>query len=130
MESFELNENFAGKKNGILCVECSEPMKTLFHFCGLHFFYKRNASGSNNSSNRIGVRAKKNNRTDNEAYQHFRIQTFDRNFHFHKNKIVFAADYLPDNLNPYLSYIHGRYILLYDKHRNNDLDFVCCKYHQ
>lgn len=128
MEFFELDRNIVGNNTGILCVECNEPMKTLFHFCGLDFFYKRNASSNN--KNLIGVNAKQG-RTDSVAYQHFRQDTFNKNFNFHKNKIVFASDYLPDNnnINPYLSYIYGRYVLMHTNHCN-DLDFVCCDYHQ
>lgn len=87
----------------ILCVECKKPMKTLFHFCGLKYFYEKRERDTRAHTN--------NNRTDIKSFYRFKVDTFDRNFYFYRNKIIFSTDDIPKSLNPYLSYINGRFII-------------------
>lgn len=95
MDYFDLISN-VGITN-ILCVECKRPMKTLFHFCGLQYFYEKCV--------------KLQTRTDAKCFYRFRVKTFNGNFYFHRNNVIFSTDDIPKNLNPYLSYINGRFII-------------------
>lgn len=103
MEYFDLIPIVSNNPNNISCVECKRPMKTLFHFCGLKYFYEKRERDATN--------AHTNNRTDIKSFYRFKVETFERNFYFHRNKIIFSTDDIPENLNPYLSYINGRFII-------------------
>lgn len=95
MEYFELIRNVSN--TDILCVECKRSLNTLFHFCGLKYFYEK--------CDKMHIR------TDNKSFYQFRVETFNRNFYFHRDKVIFFTDDIPENLNPYLSYINGRFII-------------------